>query len=258
MSEPSGMVFDIHRASLDDGPGIRTTVFFKGCMLRCRWCHNPESWSPKPQTAGEGDEARQYGRVMSVAEVLEVARRDKPYYARSGGGLTVSGGEPTLQFDFCRALLSASRADGMHTCLDTCGCNDRQILMELLPFVDLFLWDYKATGSKRHRELTGVPSEQILDNLEALYERGARIRLRCPMVPGVNDTPDHFQALGELARRYPGLEGIEVLPYHDAGRHKYHLLGLPVPELMTHVPTEQDKARWRRALEEAGVSLFNR
>jgi glycyl-radical enzyme activating protein len=254
MSEPSGMVFGIHRASLDDGPGIRTTVFLKGCALRCRWCHNPESWSPEPQTAGTGDEARHYGRVMTASEVLEVVRRDKPYYERSGGGLTLSGGEPTLQLDFCRTLLSAARAEHLHTCLDTCGCNEPGVFVELLPFVNLFLWDYKATGSERHRELTGVPSEQILANLEALYSRGARIRLRCPMVPGVNDTPDHFHALGELARRYPRLEGVEVLPYHDTGRYKYGLLGLPVPELMTHVPTDDDKARWRQTLEEVGVS----
>jgi len=172
--------------------------------------------------------------------------------------LTVSGGEPTLQFEFCRLLLSASKAEGVRTCLDTCGCNERQVFLDLLPVVDLFLWDYKATGNDRHRELTGVPSDRILDNLDVLYDRGANIRLRCPMVPGVNDTPEHFQALGVLARRYPRLEGIEVLPYHDTGRHKYQALGLPVSDLMTHVPTAEDQARWNRALIEAGVCGLDR
>jgi pyruvate formate lyase activating enzyme len=163
-------VFDIQRGALHDGPGIRTTVFLKGCPLRCAWCHNPESQAFAPETGRSG---KTYGRRLSVDEVMAVVRRDARFYAASGGGLTVSGGEPTAQYVFCAALLAAARAEGFHTCLDTCGALDWPRLDALRPHVDVFLFDYKATAPDRHRALTGVPPELPHANLRRLLAAGA-------------------------------------------------------------------------------------
>ncbi len=242
-----GIVFDIQRAAMHDGPGIRTTVFLKGCPLRCAWCHNPESWSLLPQEADPvrpGDLCVIFGKELTVDEIMKEVRKDRIYYETSGGGLTISGGEPTVQFEFCRALLRAARREGFHTCLDTCGHNQPGKFLELLPYVSLFLWDYKATGSALHRKLTGVSSELIRKNFEMLYERGASILLRAPLVPEVNDTEEHFQVLARLLHGHPRLAGVELLPYHDIGLGKYDRLHLPRPKLDTHPPDAETRNRW--------------
>jgi len=221
----TGIVFDIQRASLHDGPGLRTTVFLKGCPLRCAWCHNPESQSLLPETGRSG---KVYGRTMTVAEVMETLRADQPYYASSGGGLTVSGGEPTVQFDFCRALLEAARAEGIHTCLDTCGHFPPERLDALLPLVDLWHFDYKLSDAQRALRWTGVNGYRIAENLAALTRTDAAIRLRCPIIPGVNDTPKH-RAVLETLRRSGRFETVEELPYHDIGIAKYTDLGRKPP-----------------------------
>jgi pyruvate formate lyase activating enzyme len=225
MNEESGIVFDLQRGAFHDGPGVRTTVFLKGCPLRCAWCHNPESQSFAPQTGLGG---KVYGRSMTVAEVMAVVRRDRAFYANSGGGLTLSGGEPTAQFVFCRALLAAARAEGIGTCLDTCGQVAWEKLSELAPLVDVFLFDYKASGAERHRRLTGVDGGLIRENLERLLAAGARVVLRCPIVPGANAEPEHEAAIAEWARRYPALE-VERLAYHTWGEAKYRDLGMEPP-----------------------------
>ncbi len=248
----TGIVFDIQRAALHDGPGIRTTVFLKGCPLRCAWCHNPESQAAEPQTGKSG---KVYGKAMAAPEILDLVERDRRFYEASGGGLTVSGGEPTFQFDFCKALLAGARARGIHTCLDTCGCAPWPRLEALAPLVDLFLYDYKATGGAESVRLTGADAAPLVSNLERLSAVGARIRLRCPLVPGVNDTLDHLKAIGRLAGRLPGIEAVEVMPYHDVGASKYDDLGMPRPALATHVPAPEETARWVQAIREAGAPV---
>ena len=251
----SGIVFDIQRGAMHDGPGLRTTVFLKGCPLRCQWCHNPESWNVQPQNAKPahaGEPPTLFGRELSVENVMREVRKDRAYYESSGGGLTISGGEPTMQFEFCRDLLKAAHGEGVHTCLDTCGLNRPAIFLELMPYVSLFLWDYKATGAGLHRSITGVSSEPILQNFETLYRRGASILLRCPLVPGVNDSPDHFKAIADYALDYPRLAGIEILPYHTNGLSKYDRLGIPRPKLVAEAPGEQLKETWRAYFKERG------
>jgi glycyl-radical enzyme activating protein len=275
----TGMVFDIQRSSLHDGPGIRTAVFLKGCPLSCIWCHNPESRSRKkeisfrPETCaacgecvvtckhsahqivdgihifnrtlcdqcGDCVETCLYealklaGREMSVDEVMTVVRRDKPFYEQSGGGLTITGGEPMLQPEFTRELLQAAKVEGLHTCLDTCGWASKQAYEQVLPFVDLFLYDIKATKPETHKRLTGVSNELILTNLDHIMQQGARVRLRCPLVPGINDTPDHLAGIAALSKRYPDLEGIDLMAYHNVGNAKYDRYGIenPLPDLKT-------------------------
>jgi glycyl-radical enzyme activating protein len=255
---PKGIVFDIQRAALHDGPGVRTVVFLKGCYLRCQWCHNPESWSLEPQTAAQPDALGQYrtfGRTMSVDEVMQVVLRDRVYYEVSGGGITLSGGEPTLQFAFCKALLQAAREHNIHTCLDTSGHDRQEDFAELLPLVDLFLYDYKLTSSESHLRWTGAGNELILSNLEFLYRSGAAIILRCPILPGINDSQEHLDGIAALSRKYRRLRGVEILPYHDIGLYKFGLLGLDPPPLNTSVPTEEQQLCYKQFLIERGVHI---
>lgn len=255
----TGIVFDVQRFALHDGPGIRTTVFLKGCPLRCLWCHNPESQAFAPQLAFGAEERAAHdpsahrslakvgaviGRKMTVEEVMDEVLRDEAYYHRSGGGLTLSGGEPLAQPTFALALLREAKAYGLHTCLDTSGVVAPRWVEAAADLTDLFLYDYKATDPDEHRRLTGASNRLVLDNLDLLYRRGARVRLRCPLVPGLNDTPEHLEGIAALADRYPDLEGIEIMPYHDLGRDKaarigreYALSGLPSAD-------EAAKAGW--------------
>ncbi|MDR0353592.1 MAG: radical SAM protein [Opitutaceae bacterium] len=240
----AGAIFDVQRCAFHDGPGLRTTVFLKGCPLRCAWCHNPESWSRIPPEAAPAFRERR----ATVGELMAIVRKDRHYYDASGGGLTLSGGEPARQPRFAAGLLRAARAEGIRTALDTCGCAPPSAFALLAPHVNLFLWDYKATDTagapSLHRELTGRDPGPLLDNFRRLYAGGADILLRCPLIPTINDTPAHLEAIAGFARDYPRLAGIEIIPYHAGGLSKYDRLGLPRPALKTRQPDERTKARW--------------
>src|SRR5690606_28576064 len=268
-----GMVFDVQRFSLSDGPGIRTTVFLKGCPLSCLWCHNPESQGFRLQLSYDADRCRQcnacadvcptgaltvvdgalvverglcngcgtcvtacsqealsiIGREVSAGEIIDEVLRDRAYFERSGGGITLSGGEPMAQPAFARALRQLARMHAPHTCPDTRAAAHVRRFYEALPFTDLFLYDYKATDARVHKRLVGIRNDLILANLEFLYESGAEIILRCPLVPGLNDSPDHLEAIAALDRRFPRLRGIEIMAYHNMGRAKSAHIGFVDP-----------------------------
>jgi pyruvate formate lyase activating enzyme len=175
------------------------------------------------------------GQERTVEQVMAVVLRDRPFYDQSGGGLTITGGEPMLQEEFTLALLKAARSSGLHTCLDTCGWASQHAYAQVMPLVDVFLFDYKATDPEIHRQLTGVSNEPILANLDFLVRQGASIWLRCPLIPGVNDTPGHLEGIASLSRRYPSLVGIDLMAYHNVGNAKYERYGLknPLPALPT-------------------------
>ena len=224
-----GIVFDIQRFSIHDGPGIRTTVFFKGCPLRCMWCHNPESWQMKPQWMADKDEKvsirKLSGKEMSVPEIMQEVCADKSFYKNTGGGLTVSGGEPMLQLEFLLELLQEARREGIHTCIETSGFSERENFARIQNFVDLFLFDIKYTDEEAHKKYTGVSNRRILSNLDYLYNAGSCILLRCPIIPGINDTESHIRGVAGLTEKYPDLEGVEIMPYHDMGKGKWKQLG---------------------------------
>jgi pyruvate formate lyase activating enzyme len=270
MSDPTGLIFDIRRFSIHDGPGIRTTVFLKGCALTCRWCHNPESRSAEPElifretrcahcgacvkacpqgaitwqddlpltdpmrctrcgTCAEAcpSQARELlGRTWTVPGVMAQLRRDISFYDESGGGVTLSGGEPLDQPGFTAALLSACKAEDIHTALDTSGFCKWDALDDMRGDVDLFLYDIKLMDDSLHREYTGVSNRLILENLKRLAKSGHRIILRVPLINGITDGEDNLRAVAELAQSLPNILRVDLLPYHDTARLKYRRLGL--------------------------------
>lgn len=288
----TGTIFQIQRFSLDDGPGIRTTVFLKGCPLRCTWCHNPESFSANLQLRYQKnfciecancasvcpngvhqflqdghivhfDKCATCGKCLAVCptqalsivgekrtpeQVMETVKKDIPYYKESGGGVTFSGGEAAMQQDFLYQLLSLAKAQNIHTCLDTSGYVPFDYLKEIAPMVDLFLYDYKIAGSKGHRHYTGVNNEKILSNLYGLHALGASIVLRCPIIPGINDIPQHFESIQTLAMELPNLKGIEIMPYHNIGAKKWEETGLPYSLSSLPSATLEDKNKWQSLL----------
>lgn len=265
-----GLVTDIQRFSVHDGPGIRTTVFLKGCDLRCAWCHNPETIHPRPQLqvfpgrclgcgacvtacrhgarVREGAEIRfcrercracgdcvracaagalvMVGREMTVDQVLAEVREDTPYYANSGGGMTLSGGEPLCQPDFSRRLLEGARSAGIHTAVETNLATSWEKIENLVPLTDLFLVDLKLADPERHRRWTGKSCEGILENLRRLASVGRPVIVRTPVVPGVNDDGESISAVADRLRQFPSLVFYELIPYHPLGAWKYRSLGM--------------------------------
>jgi len=295
----TGIIFDIQRASYHDGPGIRTTVFLKGCPLRCVWCHNPESYRRKPvllfsqekcQMCGACKMACNYdvhsfsegthqidrsqcvlcgdcveacvydaleikGKEMTVDQVFAEIIKDRVFYETSGGGMTLSGGEPLAQPGFSLALLRKCKAEGIQTCVETSGFAAEALFLEFLPEIDVLLFDYKATDPAAHRALTGQTNEQILRNLDLAVQAGKEIYLRCPMVPGVNDTAVHLAGIAALSARYPSIAGIELMSYHNMGAAKNERIGEVA--LMAELPnaTEAQISAWRSQLRALGCDI---
>ena len=241
-----GIVFDIRRGVTKDGPGLRTSVFLKGCPLRCVWCHNPESQLPEIERAMTTGEV--CGREMSVDEVLAEVRRDSVFYATSGGGVTLTGGEPMMQGDFAFAFASAVHCEGFHVALDTSGFAPWATFEKMLPVVDLFLYDLKCMDAKRHHELTGVDNRVILENLLRLDAAGAKTWIRCPLVPGLNDSDEDIVALRDFVSRLRNMEKTEVCPYHPLGLEKYAKFGKKVLYSNQNSASKDDVARWEHVL----------
>ena len=265
----SGTIFDIRRYSIHDGPGIRTAVFFKGCPLACRWCHNPEGRTYEPELIfrprrcilcddcldvcpnqavnRQGDEIRidrsackvsgncavacpaealeVVGRRMTPEQVLDAIERDRTFYEQSGGGVTFTGGEPLAQSDLLCELLSACRVRGIATTVDTCGYAPWSVFEGIRPFVDLVLYDLKLMGESRHVQWTGVSNAGILSNLRQLAALGHAVRVRIPIIPGVNDDEQNLRQTGEFLAGLSQVPEVELLPYHNIAGGKYAGLG---------------------------------
>jgi len=290
-----GLVFNVQRFCLQDGPGIRTVVFLKGCPLRCAWCHNPESQLPRPEllfdelkcirclrcikacpkgaiefggkifiddtkcdACGACERACPSGALaicgkwMSAGEVMDEVLRDKVFYDKSGGGLTISGGEPTLQPEFTLELCELAKSNGISVALETNGFCDSNTFSRILEGVDLVLYDVKAVDEVKHRALTGGSNRPILDNLRLAVARGANIIVRIPVVPNVNVSRDEFDRFAELMAEM-GVKRVDLLPYHKLGVAKYRLLRRPY-ELVAETPSSDFLNAFKNAFVKRGIT----
>jgi pyruvate formate lyase activating enzyme len=193
-------------------------------------------------------------REMSVADVMADVEKDRVFYEESAGGITLSGGEPMASFEFTRDLLQAAKRAGVNACLETCGVAPREHWIEVVPWVDLFLWDVKHTDARQHHELTGAPLEAILDNLRAVDAAGGRTRLRCVLLAGVNLDVRHLDALADLFASLRNCEGVDLLPFHRLGEAKYAALGMSARPSADWVPTAEAVAEARDYLARAGIA----
>jgi pyruvate formate lyase activating enzyme len=271
----SGNIFNIQRYSIHDGPGIRTTVFFKGCPLSCTWCHNPESQSYAPQLmlytkrcigCGKCAEACEHnaiadrdkcincgscsrvcyakaremaGRPVTVQEVMQQLDRDSIFYDESGGGVTFSGGEPLFQPQFLLELLKQCKKREYHTAVDTSGFGLPDTIKAIISYTDLFLFDLKHMDDEAHLKHTGVSNSLILENLQTISRLGGRIFIRIPLIPGINDDEKNIMATSKLIQDTPGIEQVNVLPYHNIAEDKYSRLGIANNRVHIPVPSEE-------------------
>lgn len=267
----SGLIFDVKRYSINDGPGIRVTIFFKGCLLHCAWCHNPESISPHPQKMYSPDKCigcnsclescpenackltpegiatdqelctlcgicadvcptkatEMSGKLSAVDDLIEIIEKERVFFDQSGGGVTISGGEPLMQADFLIALLDELGARSIHRTVDTAGLSKTETLLDVAKRTDLFLYDLKMMDSTRHKKWTNVGNDVILENLKILAETGANITIRIPLIKGVNDDDENLQQTAAFVASLAGKKkNVDILPYHNIMANKYQKLGL--------------------------------
>ncbi len=296
---PEGIIFDIKKYAIHDGPGIRTTVFFKGCPLACRWCHNPEGIAVAshriyrqerclgcgdciqicPQKAitpsAEGfvsdpakcdqcrtcedhcpSEAVEFvGRRVTVSEVVRQIEKDIAFYDQSGGGITFSGGEPLMQPEFLLELLAACGDLDLHRTVDTTGHADAALLLQTARKTDLFLYDLKLMDAARHQAFTGVSNQLILDNLRRLARNGARIQVRIPIIPGINNDTENINQTADFVAALPGVAHVAILPFHNSARGKYGRLGLECISSDIACPDEAHLKTIAGWLEQSGLQV---
>ncbi len=264
------LITDIKRFAVHDGNGIRTTIFFKGCPLRCVWCHNPETFSAKKEMAvymhkckncgkckevcphhlekcdfcGKcedscpNDARKIYGREMSVEDILAILLKDKAFYDESGGGITLSGGECLLQPEVCAELLKKCKEQDIHTAVDTCGCVPKEAFDMVLPYTDIFLYDLKAYDEAVHIKCTGVSNKLILENIKYLDSIGCKTEIRIPYVPEHND--NQIKKLAAFCRFLNHVTKVRILPYHDYANSKYQALSLKNTLPKVRIPTREE------------------
>lgn len=263
----TGTIFNIQRFCTDDGPGIRTTVFLKGCPLHCIWCHNPESQVQRNEVMFDEKKCMNcgkcgticprkchliekkhafkrslcvgcgacvarcpskalelYGKTITVDECYEEVKKDKVFYENSGGGVTISGGEPLFQPEFTAGLLRVCQEDGIHTAIETSGFADERVLLSVIKYCNLILFDIKETDAAHHQRYTGAPLSPILENLNIINEKKIPFIIRAPIIPTLNDRDAHFKALKAMHENMQYCQGIQIMPYHRVGTYKYDLL----------------------------------
>lgn len=217
-----GRIFDIQRYSIHDGKGIRTIVFLKGCVLRCRWCCNPESQEYDIQTMMVQGKPKVIGRDVTVAEVMKTVEKDRQYYWRTGGGLTLSGGESLCQPEFATALLQAAQESGISTAMESMGCAKWETIEKLLPYLDQYLLDIKHMNPRKHKEFTGRSNELMIENAMKIAKSGmTELSIRVPVIPGFNDTEEEIRQIAAYTATLPNVKRMHLLPYHRLGQDKY-------------------------------------
>ena len=283
-----GVILDIQKFSIHDGPGIRTTVFLKGCPLNCLWCHNPESKSFNPQLSYDINKCNMcrkcetvcpvkahkfeknvhhieysactlcgkcveacpagslsiYGKVMSVDEIIAEVEKDKSFFDNTGGGITISGGEPLSRIEFTLALAKAAKEREIHVTVETSGFAPQESMEKIADYTDLFLFDYKVSDNELSEKLIGIKDlGKISENLDLIYSKKKDIIIRCPFIPEHNITEKHFRQIAELEEKYPDLLGIEILPYHNFGKNKADNIGDKY-EVNVKMPDDEEIEKW--------------
>jgi len=260
-----GLIFSIRRYSIHDGPGIRVTVFMKGCPLNCWWCHNPEGISPFPESVVQinrvGDREfrrnEEVGKYYSGEDIIEILNKERIFINQSKGGVTFSGGEPMLQFEFLLEMLKLCNDNGYHTAVDTSGYSSVENYKSILPYTDLFLFDIKHLEDHIHTEYTGVSNFGILDNYRYLVESGKDMIVRIPVIPGINDDPDHLELLMKfiIETKTKSLKKINLLPFHKIGSSKYKRFNLPYRMGGTKPPSKEKMLELKKLFSKTGVEV---
>ena len=217
-----GRIFDVQRYSIHDGNGIRTIVFLKGCVLKCKWCCNPESQRYDIETMLVAGKPKVIGRDVTVEEIMETVEKDRSYYRRSGGGLTLSGGESLCQPEFARDLLRAAKESGITTAMESMACAKYEVIDSLLPYLDQYLMDIKHMDTMKHKKFTGESNELMLENAKKIgMSNKTELSIRIPIVPTFNDSPEEVAAIAKFAEQIGNVVRIYLLPYHRLGQDKY-------------------------------------
>ena len=260
-----GVIFDVKKYAIHDGPGIRTTVFLKGCPLNCQWCHNPESINPKPEPSLDyrdpfrldpfaEDNYDLLGEEVTVEALMEEILKDRIYYEESDGGVTFSGGEPLAQIDFLESLLKKCKKEEIHTTVDTSGLAPEESVDRIIDLVDLFLFDIKLVNEELHKQYAGSSNRTILENFQLLTERTLEIELRFPLIPGITDTKENVDDIKDLIRENPGSRKISILPFHDVEK-KYSRLGRDFELAGLEPPDEEDIRDIADEFEKTGIKV---
>ncbi|BDD02959.1 glycyl-radical enzyme activating protein [Aureibacter tunicatorum] len=244
-----GKIFNIKKYAVNDGPGIRQTIFFQGCPLSCWWCHNPESQSLIPQN-------NNYKKCwdVSVDDLLDSVEKERIFFDDSNGGVTCSGGEPLLQAKFVSEFLSQCKARELHTCIDTSGHASLANLKLVLPHTDMFLYDLKSLDEKKHKKYTGVGIQRIVDNLDCIISQNKAINLRIPIIPQVNDSYQDIQYFIKFIKDRPALSKIDLLAFHRLGKHKYEKLGMEYKADIFHEPEHLDMKSIAKLFVDSGIN----
>lgn len=261
-----GLIFDIRRFTIHDGPGIRTTVFFKGCPLRCTWCHNPESQNPEiesleVETRLDGREFRKkisVGQLLTAEEVFKEIKKDIVFSEESHGGVTFSGGEPMMQPVFLKELMALCKENSIHTTIDTCGYASPESYQSIAGHTDLFLYDLKQMDDALHRQITGKSNAIILENLKLLSALGKDIIIRFPFIPGLTSSTENIRQMISFLKKLPGqLPAIQLLPYHSLADNKYHRLLIENSSSVIEAVDNRELANARKLFLKAGIVPIN-
>ena len=260
-----GLIFSVKRYSIHDGPGIRVSFFMKGCPLSCSWCHNPEGISPDPGlvTCTNRIGTRiftnkvEVGKYYSVEDILEILEKDRVFIKQSGGGVTFSGGEPMLQFEFLLQVLKGCKTNGYHTAIDTSGYSDIENFKLIIPLTDLFLFDLKHLDNEKHIEMTGRENTEILNNYHLLLESGKDLMIRIPIIPGYNDDPDHLDKLRSFITKTKNnsVRKINLLPYHKIGSSKYRRFNLHYSMEFVKQPSSERMRELKEFFSSTGINV---
>lgn len=270
MNGTTGTIFRIKKYAIHDGPGIRTTVFLKGCPLSCWWCHNPEGQTPTPQTMARAKEVggrekvtgkaagstETIGKTVSLSAVMAEVEKDVIFYDESGGGVTFSGGEPLVQADFLSALLSECAEKEIHTAVDTTGYADARTFSNIAEKANLLLFDLKIMDEARHLKYTGVSNRRILENLKRASRIGTEVMIRFPVIPGINDGDENVQRTAGFIRSLDTVKTIAVLPFHSIANGKYERLGMPNRTCGIEPPTAARIKEIKHIFEAIGLNVI--